>query len=44
MKRIVFLFAALLLLASCLTSTEVHYQSDQREFSMNRTMDTSRDQ
>lgn len=41
--RYLFVAVILLCLASCLTSTEIHYQSDQRELSLNRTMDTSHD-
>lgn len=43
MRRIVFLIAMLSLLAACVTTTQLHYQSDYREASLNRTMDTGRD-
>lgn len=43
MRRIVVLIVALLCLAACVTTTQLHYQSDYREASLNRTMDTGHD-
>ena len=43
MRRIVFLIAMLSLLAACVTTTQLHYESDYREVNLSRTVDTSRD-
>lgn len=40
MKNFILLALAVLLLTACITSTQLHYQSDYREVDLNRTMDT----